>query len=103
MGFDLVVCGGGLTWVEKAEHVMCEFCRVTRPGGFVVFTQRTDTFEKFGYGPVQEALVTEGAWSCVKASKPKPYLPYQEHFGDKTLVTYFVYQKAELNFAQEIR
>jgi len=91
--FQLVTCGGVLTWIECAQLVMDEFLRVTAKGGYICFTHRSDTLVKFGYEQVQEKLAASGKWKGVMRTDAIPYLPGQETFKDNLLVTHFIYQK----------
>ena len=43
---DAVVCVGVLTYVPDVAAIWVEFCRVTRPGGRVVLTQRDDVWRE---------------------------------------------------------
>jgi predicted TPR repeat methyltransferase len=96
--FSLLLCGGTLTWINEAELVMNEFIRVCKPGAHIIFTHRTDTYEKFGYAAIQRGLVDSGRWKLVKETEPLPYLPDQDEFkAQQLLVKFFVYQKAHVH------
>ena len=76
--FDAVVCVGVLTYVPDVDSCWREFCRVTRAGGLVVFTQRDDMWqardcatvarEARGRGPVASDL---GIRAFVVHAKPR--------------------------------
>ncbi|MGK7905156.1 MAG: class I SAM-dependent methyltransferase [Hormoscilla sp.] len=44
--FDAVLCAGGFSHSAMPEVAMPEFARVTRPGGFVVFSVRQSVYEE---------------------------------------------------------
>src|SRR5204863_9046978 len=62
--FDVVVALGVLTWLERAEAAMRELARVSRPGGYVIFTtpnaaglgRLLDPARNPGLAPVKRAL-----------------------------------------------
>ncbi|MEM9275753.1 MAG: methyltransferase domain-containing protein [Cyanobacteria bacterium P01_F01_bin.143] len=44
--FDAVLCAGGFSHSTMPASAMAEFVRVTRPGGFVVFSVRKSVYEE---------------------------------------------------------
>lgn len=60
--FAAVVAVGVLTQAHAPPEAMREWVRVTRPGGFIVFTLRPDLAEEMGYDPVARDLEREGRW-----------------------------------------
>jgi hypothetical protein len=44
--------------------------RVTRPGGHIVFSLRTDAYEPLGFKVVQAALESAGDWKLLEISDP---------------------------------
>ena len=85
---DAVVCVGVLTYVPDVAAVWGEFCRVTRPGGFVVLTQRDDIWRERRCNEILDALERDGRWAAVHLSAPSRYLPGNADFGDEILVRY---------------
>lgn len=73
--FGAVACVGVLTYVPNVEAIWREFCRVTRPGGVVAFTQRQDTWVERSCQAVLDLLVDEGVWTVLVATEPEAYLP----------------------------
>jgi SAM-dependent methyltransferase len=55
-----------------------ELIRVTRPGGHVIFSVRTDVYEEGGFKDKQEALEGEGRWRLVEASEPFSHLRFED-------------------------
>ncbi len=53
--FDAVECIAALSHVE-APSLLHEFCRVVRPGGYVVFSQREGVYYERNYGNVLRAI-----------------------------------------------
>ncbi len=76
--FDAVVSIGVLTLGHAPARSLDELVRVTRPGGFVIFTLRPDLYESAGFREVREELETAGRWELVKLGKPVQALPKGE-------------------------
>jgi predicted TPR repeat methyltransferase len=79
-------CVGVLAYLHQTEAIMREFCRVVRPGGIIVFTQREDVFNDRHYAEVIASLEQEEVWKTIVISEPELYLPGNEEFGDKIRV-----------------
>ena len=73
--FGAVACIGVLTYVPDVEACWREFCRVTRAGGVVAFTQREDTWIDRDCRGVLDRLATAGLWTPILVTDPEPYLP----------------------------
>jgi predicted TPR repeat methyltransferase len=86
--YDGIACVGVLTYLTDGIGSLREFCRVVKPGGFVAVTQRSDLFAERDFPDVLEGLLKEGVIAQVNVSKPRPYLPNNEEFGDQVLVHY---------------
>ena len=76
--FDAVVSIGVLTLGHAPARSLDEIVRVTKPGGFVIFTLRPDLYENAGFREVREELETAGRWELVKLGKPVQALPKGE-------------------------
>jgi len=92
--FDVLICVAGTSYVS-AESVLPEFLRVVRPGGLIGFSHKAGTWPE--YVPLQESLVTEGAWKGVYEGDEQEYLPNfdegdGEELGVMTMKIWF-YQK----------
>lgn len=85
---DGVVCVGVLTYVPDVAAIWGEFCRITRPGGAIVLTQRDDLWRERGCNEVLHDLERGGRWAVVHLSPPASYLPGNADFGDEILVRY---------------
>jgi predicted TPR repeat methyltransferase len=85
---DGVVCVGVLTYVPDVAAIWGEFCRVTRPGGAIVLTQRDDLWRERHCNEVLHDLERDGRWAVVHLSPPASYLPDNADFGDEILVRY---------------
>ena len=90
--FAGVACVGVLTYLPDTEALMREFCRVVRPGGLVVFTQRDDLFRERDFPGVLRGLEAEGLWEKVSVSEPQLYLPGNTEFSDQIKVIYSVFR-----------
>jgi len=87
--FDAVHCIGTLTYVRPDSGVLREFVRVTKPGGFVCYSNRTD---KAGLWTEEEA---ELPWTLVAKEGPMPYLPGNPDYADKVQVYLYLYRVLE--------
>ena len=76
--YDAVISTGVFTPGHAPPSSFVDLCRVTRPGGFIVFSLRPDTHLELGFKEQQEALVDSGAWSLVEVSDPFAALPKGE-------------------------
>jgi len=85
---DAVVCVGVLTYVPDVTAIWREFCRVTRPGGVIVLTQRDDIWRERRCNDVLDVFERDGRWAVVHLSPPASYLPGNADFGDEILVRY---------------
>lgn len=81
--FDACVCVGVLTYLDhsRSPNALEEMCRVTRRGGIVAFTSRTDRMHL--WEATKDALTKRGEWTPLLISQPLPYLPDNPEFGDR--------------------
>ena len=86
--YDGLVCVGVLTYLTESAATLKEFCRIVRPGGVMVVTQRSDLFSERNFKSELDKLSDEGFIKHVQISEPQPYLPENEEFGDQILVRY---------------
>ncbi len=80
--FSAAISAGVFTYVGDPEPVIRELLRVVRPGGLVVFSQRTDLWAMYGCDDVVERVVREHLCTA-DVSGPLPYLPSHPDFGDE--------------------
>lgn len=85
---DAVVCVGVLTYVPDVAAIWGEFCRVTRPGGSIVVTQRDDVWRERRCNEVLHDLERNGRWTVCHLSPPSSYLPGNADFGEQIRVRY---------------
>lgn len=76
--FDAVVSIGVLTLGHAPARSLEELVRITKPGGFVIFTLRPDLYETAGFREVHEELESSGRWELVKLGEPLQALPKGE-------------------------
>ena len=79
--FDALICIGVLTYIENSRSLFKEFCRVVRPGGYIVFSQRTDLFDDRRFGDIIASLEEKRVWEKINISDPQPYLPHNKDFA----------------------
>lgn len=86
--FDALGCVGVMTYVPDVEACWREFCRVVRPGGVVVTTQRQDLWEPRDSQGVIDRLAADGSWVPIWVSDPQPYLPNNDDYAHQIGVHY---------------
>jgi len=86
--FDALSCVGVMTYVPQVEACWREFCRVVRPGGVVVATQRQDLWGPRDCQSVVDRLTDDGTWTPIWVSDPQPYLPNNDEYADEIGVHY---------------
>ncbi|WP_223427598.1 class I SAM-dependent DNA methyltransferase [Tateyamaria pelophila] len=85
--FDAVTCFGSLGPGHAPAECLDEFIRVTRPGGFVIFNVRPDTYEEQGLSKKIEGLVSGPTVREVERSSDfRPYLLAEPELGAKIFV-----------------
>ncbi|MGB2813661.1 MAG: class I SAM-dependent methyltransferase [Dehalococcoidales bacterium] len=67
--FGATICVGVLTVGHAPASSLDELVRVTRPGGYIIFTLHTDTYQNSGFKEKQTALESEGKWKLVEKSE----------------------------------
>ena len=88
--FDAVMCIGVLAYIADAESLFREFARLTKPGGYIVFSQRNDLFDERNYEKMLDMFQNERVWQRISVSDPMKYLPENDEFADTLLVIYCV-------------
>ena len=76
--FSAVVSTGVFTAGHAPPESFDELIRVTKPGGHMIFSVRTDVYEDSGFKEKQEALEREGRWQLVEVSEPFSPLRYED-------------------------
>ena len=76
--FDAIVSVGVLTVAHAPASSLDELVRITRPGGYIVFTLRPDVYKDSGFKEKQAALESEGKWRLVEISEKFQPLPMGE-------------------------
>jgi predicted TPR repeat methyltransferase len=87
--FDAAICVGVLSYIS-GDGLFQQLCRVTRAGGVIVLSHRTDLVASRSFVSLLQKLVTAGLWARVFESAPLPYLPTHPDFGDQIQAQYFV-------------
>ncbi len=77
--FDAVLSAGVFTYLPDVASVVAELGRVCRPGGRVVFSQRTDLWESRSCEAALESVRAQ--FATLAWSDPKPYLPGHPEYG----------------------
>ena len=76
--FDAVITVGVLTVGHAPAESLDELVRVTKPGGYIVFSLRPDVYQNDGFKEKQDRLETGNKWKLVSASEPFQPLPKGE-------------------------
>lgn len=76
--FEAVVSVGVLTVAHAPASSFDELVRITKPGGYIVFTLRPDVYEDHGFKEKQESLETEDKWKLTELSEKFQALPKGE-------------------------
>jgi len=87
--FDAAICVGVLSYIT-GDQMLRELCRVTRRGGAILLSHRTDLIAARSFGDLLRRLEADGLWSPLAQSSPLPYLPGHPDFGARINVQYFV-------------
>ena len=85
--FEAVVSTGVFTYVPDGVQLLNEFLRLVRPGGSIVFSQRSDLWAERSYDALLSGLERDGRCS-VSWSEPQPYLPRHPEYGDEILAIF---------------
>lgn len=76
--FDGIISVGVFTLGHAPASTFDELIRVTKPGGYVVFSLRTDVYKEGGFKEKMAALEARGKWKLVEASERFQPLPKGE-------------------------
>ena len=76
--FAGTTCIGTLTFGHAPPESLDELVRVTRPGGAVVFSMRTDYYTEGGFDVKQAALEAAGNWRLLERGAPFQPMPNGE-------------------------
>ncbi|MCI5191076.1 MAG: methyltransferase domain-containing protein [Candidatus Electrothrix sp. AS4_5] len=88
--FDAVVCVAVFSRFDEQQimSILNEFARITRQGGRILFSHRTDLLES---SDIIEKIQELQLFSLRFSSEPYKYIPGDEHYRD-VFVKYFVLQ-----------
>ena len=76
--FDSTTCVGTFTIGHAPPESLDELVRVTKPGGYVVFSIRTDHYTEAGFDKKQDALTEAGKWELAERADPFQPMPNGE-------------------------
>ena len=76
--FDAVISVGVFTLGHAPTNSFDELIRVTKPGGYIVFSLRTDFYEEGGFKGKLADLVSAGRWKLAEATDRYRPLPKGE-------------------------
>lgn len=90
--FDAAACVGVMTYIEDAAGLLADLCRVVRPGGYLLFTQRDDRWVEKDFDSLITSFEERKLWTPLNVSKAKPYLPNNDDFRDSIRVIHALCQ-----------
>jgi predicted TPR repeat methyltransferase len=73
--FAVVVCIGTFAAGHAPPSSFDELVRITRPGGHIIFTVRSDMYEQGGFKEKQQELQRANAWQLVEVVGPYVSVP----------------------------
>jgi len=76
--FDSTISIGVLTVGHAPASSLDELVRVTKPGGYIVFSLRPDVYEESGFKEKIAGLGNNGKWELAEVSEKKQVLPKGE-------------------------
>jgi predicted TPR repeat methyltransferase len=76
--FAAVVAAGVFAAGHAPPGSFEDLIRVTKPGGYVIFSVRTDVYLEGGFKEKQEALQREERWQLVETSEPFAHLRFED-------------------------
>ena len=76
--FDAVVSVGVFTVGHAPASSLDELVRITRPGGYIVYTLPPVVYEGSGFKEKQDALAASGKWRLAEVSEKFQPLPKGE-------------------------
>ncbi len=76
--FTAVVSTGVFAAGHAPPESFDELIRITKPGGHIIFSVRTDVYVDGGFKDKQEALEKEQRWQLVEVSDPFSHLRFED-------------------------
>ncbi len=76
--FDAVISVGVLTIGHAPAGSFDELVRITKPGGYIVFSLRPDVYENNGFHEKQSALESQRKWQLVEVTEEFQAMPKGE-------------------------
>ena len=73
--FAVVVCIGTFAAGHAPPNSFDDLVRITRPGGHIIFTVRTNMYERGGFKEKQQELQQASAWQLVEVVGPYVSVP----------------------------
>jgi SAM-dependent methyltransferase len=70
--FDAVICVGVFVMGHASASSFDEMLRVTRPGGYLLFTLRPEFYQGTDFKDKMAALTQSGQWTLAETSEPFP-------------------------------
>lgn len=87
--FSATYAAGVFTTGHAPPESLDELVRITKPGGYIIFTIRAEVYQNEGFKEQQNALEKTGKWRLVELTDPFQSLPVIE---PEAILQVFVYQ-----------
>ena len=89
--FDAVACAGVLTFSHAPAKSLYELVRITKPGGYILFSLRPDAFESMGFGEIVEEMDSVGKWQLV-ANRDHQSFPKKDDKDEDVVHNIWIYR-----------
>jgi SAM-dependent methyltransferase len=76
--FDAVISVGVLTEGHAPAGSLDKLVRITRPGGYIVYSLRTDLYEQAGFKEKNDSLLKSGKWALLEKGERFQGMPKGE-------------------------
>lgn len=76
--FDAIISVGVFTLGHAPASAFDELARITKPGGHIVFSLRTDVYQEGGFKEKQAAMESSGRWELAEVTEKYQPLPKGE-------------------------
>jgi SAM-dependent methyltransferase len=88
--FGAIVSTGVFAAGHAPPESFDDLIRITKPGGYMIVSVRTDVYEEGGFKEKQEALEREEKWQLVDVSAPFAHLRFEDPHLKAQIFTYQV-------------
>ena len=91
INYDVVSLIGAMTYCKKHKKLFDNVSKYLKKGGFFIFTQRTDLWDKFDFN--EKLIDISTNYNLIYKSKPIDYLPKNKDFTKNVKIRIVLIQK----------